>query len=69
MDVLERQELPLQERLKLLEHADPKVREIGQALIDPSQVIEYGDVKEAVESIRLWEEETRGSEDQQRSYA
>jgi len=38
MDVLEQQELPPEERLKLLKEADIVVRQIGEALIDPSQI-------------------------------
>jgi hypothetical protein len=70
MDVLEQQELPAEERRKLLDEADPKVQEIGEALIDnaASQTIEDPDVREAVDSIRRWADETKRSEEQ-RSYA
>lgn len=62
MDVLEQKELPLEERRKLLEEADPKVREIGEALIDSGQVSHDPDVSEAVESIRRWAEEIKRTE-------
>jgi hypothetical protein len=70
MDVLEQRELPAEERHKLLGDADPKVQEIGEALIDnaPSQTIEDPDVREAVDSIRRWADETKRSEEQ-RSFA
>lgn len=73
MDVLEQKELPLADRRKLLEKADPKVREIGEALIDPGQISQDPDVSEAVESIRRWAEEIKRSEkphdDEQNVYA
>jgi hypothetical protein len=70
MDVLEQRELPAEERRKLLRDADPKVQEIGEALIDnaPGQTIEDPDVREAVDSIRRWADETKRSEEQ-RSFA
>jgi hypothetical protein len=69
MDVLEQKELPPEQRRQLLEGADVEVRKIGDALIDPNQDIADADIKEAVDSIRRWAEETKRSEEQQRSYA
>ena len=69
MDVLEQQELTPEERLKLLDKADPVVRQIGEALIDPSQMTNDPDIKEAVEQIRQWAEETTKIQEKQRLYA
>jgi hypothetical protein len=69
MDVLQQQELPVEERRKLLDEADPVVRQIGEALINPGQVIDNPDIQEAVDSIRRWADETKQSEDKQRLYA
>jgi len=69
MDVLEQQELPPEERRKLLDKADPVVRQIGEALIDPSQTSNDPDVQEAVAQIRQWAEETQKIEEKQRLYA
>jgi chaperonin cofactor prefoldin len=63
MDVLEQKNLHPEERRKLLEGAAPVVRKIGEALIDPSQVVEDEDVKEAVDSIQRWAKETKRSEE------
>jgi chaperonin cofactor prefoldin len=68
MDVLEQQELPPEERLKLLDEADPVVRQIGEVLIDQSR-ISNTDIKEAVEQIRQWAEETTKIQEKQRLYA
>jgi len=69
MDVLEQQELKPEERLKLLEKADSVVRQIGEALIDPSQMSNDPDIREAVEQIRQWAEETTKIQEKQRLYA
>lgn len=69
MDVLEQQELPPEERRKLLDKADPVVRQIGESLIDPSQMSSDPDIKEAVEQIRQWAEETTKIQEKQRLYA
>lgn len=69
MDVLEQQELPPEERRKLLDEADPVVRQIGEALIDPSQISTDPDIKEAVEQIRRWADETTKIQEKQRLYA
>jgi hypothetical protein len=69
MDVLEQQELTPEERRKLLDKADPVVRQIGEALIDPSQMTNDPDIKEAVEQIRQWAEETTKIQEKQRLYA
>jgi hypothetical protein len=62
MDVLEQEKLPVEERRRLLEDAEPEVRKIGEALINPDQPIEDPDVREAVESIRQWVRESMRSE-------
>jgi hypothetical protein len=69
MDLLEQQELSLEERRKLLDGATPVVRQIGEALINPNQEIENSDIKEAVESILRWANETEKIEEKQRLYA
>jgi hypothetical protein len=69
MDVLEQQELPPEERLKLLDEADPVVRQIGEVLIDQSRISNNPDIKEAVEQIRQWAEETTKIQEKQRLYA
>ena len=69
MDVLEQQELPPEERRKLLDEANPVVRQIGEALIDPSQMSNDPDIKEAVEQIRQWADETTKIQEKQRLYA
>jgi hypothetical protein len=73
MDLLEQTNLSENERLKLLDGADEPVREIGQALLNPGQNIEKADIREAVEQIRLWAEETQEIEEKiekkQRQYA
>ena len=69
MDVLEQQELPPEERRKLLDEANPVVRQIGEALIDPSQKSNDPDIKEAVEQIRQWADETTKIQEKQRLYA
>lgn len=69
MDVLEQQALPAEERRKLLEEADPVVRQIGEALIDPNQVSDDKDIREAVQQIRQWADETTKIEEKQRLYA
>lgn len=69
MDVLEQQELPPEERRKLLAEADPVVREIGEALINPNLTIDNADIREAVESIKRWANDTRQTEEKQRLYA
>jgi hypothetical protein len=63
MDLLEQTDLSENERLKLLDGADGHVREIGKALLNPDEEIKNGDVKEAVEQIRLWADETKKIED------
>jgi chaperonin cofactor prefoldin len=69
MDVLEQQELPPEERLKLLDEADPVVRQIGEVLIDQSRISNNPDIKEAVEQIRQWAEETTKIQEKQLLYA
>jgi hypothetical protein len=69
MDVLEQDKLPPEERRKLLDEATPVVRQIGEALINPNHGIEDPDIKEAVESIRRWADETEKIEEKQRLYA
>ena len=73
IDLLEQTDLSDNERLKPLEGADEQVREIGKALLNPRQPIEKADIKEAVEQIRLWAEETHEIEEKiekkQRQYA
>lgn len=69
MDVLEQQELPPEERRKLLAEADPIVRQIGEALINPTLAINDAEIKEAVESIKRWADDTRQIEEKQRLYA
>jgi hypothetical protein len=59
MDVLEQRDIPLEERRKVLQDADPQVRQIGEALIDPNQIIENNEIRETVEAIRHWSEESR----------
>lgn len=66
MDVLEQQDLSDEKRNQLLDEADPIVRQIGEALINPNLVIQNPDIKEAVESIRRWADETEKSEERQR---
>ena len=66
MDVLEQQDLPDEQRNQLLDEADPIVRQIGEALINPNLVIQNPDIREAVESIRRWADETEKSEERQR---
>jgi hypothetical protein len=65
MDVLEQQELSPEELRQILDQADPTVREIGEALVNPNQEIHDPDIKEAVESIRRWAEETKEIEEKQ----
>ena len=69
MDVLEQQELAPEERRKLLDEANPVVRQIGEALIDPSLMSNDPDIKEAVEQIRQWADETTKIQEKQRLYA
>lgn len=73
MDLLEQTNLSDGERLKLLAGADENVLEIGKALLNPSEKIEKPEIREAVEQIRLWTEETKKIEDKieekQRLYA
>ena len=73
MDLLEQIDLPENERLNLLNGADEQVLEIGRALLNPNQAIEKADIREAVEQIRLWADETKKIEDRieekQRLYA
>jgi hypothetical protein len=69
MDVLEQQELSPEERCKLLNEANPVVRQIGEALIDPTQMSNDPDIKEAVEQIRQWADETTKIQEKQRLYA
>jgi hypothetical protein len=70
MDVLEQKELSAEERRKLLDDAaNPVVRQIGEALIDPSQTSNDADIREAVEQIRQWAEETEKIEEKQHLYA
>lgn len=69
MDVLEQQQLPPEERQKLLDEADVVVRQIGEALIDPSKTSDDPDIREAVAQIRQWAEETQKIEEKQRLYA
>ena len=69
MDVLEQQELAPEQRRKLLEGADPVVQQIGEALIDPGQTTDDPAIKEVVEQIRQWAEETKKIEEKQRLYA
>ena len=73
MDLLEQTDLPDNERLNLLNGADEQVREIGRALLNPTQVIDKADIREAVEQIRLWADETnkiqQKIEEKQRMYA
>jgi hypothetical protein len=69
MDVLEQQELPPEERRNLLTEADPVVRQIGEALINPNLEINDAEIKEAVESIRRWADDTREIQEKQRLYA
>jgi hypothetical protein len=73
MDLLEQTNLSEGERLKLLDGSDEKVLEIGKALLNPNQKIETPDIREAVEQIRQWADETRQIEDRieekQRLYA
>jgi hypothetical protein len=63
MDLLEQTDLSQIERLKLLDGTDEKVREIGGALLNPNQPIEKADIREAVEQIRQWADETRKIEE------
>ena len=65
IDVLEQQALEPKERRKFLDDADPTVREIGEALINPTQEIDDPDIKEAVESILRWADETKEIEEKQ----
>ena len=73
MDLLEQTNLSEDERLKLLDGADEKVVEIGKALLNPNQTIENADIREAVEQIHLWANETekieQKIEEKQRQYA
>lgn len=73
MDLLEQTDLPDNERLNLLNGADEQVREIGRALLNPTQTIDNADIREAVEQIRLWADETnkiqQKIEQKQRLYA
>ena len=73
MDLLEQTDLPDNERLNLLTGADEQVQEIGRALLNPNQRIEKPDIREAVEQIRLWANETekieQKIEEKQRQYA
>jgi len=68
IDLLEQANLSEDERLNLLDGADEQVREIGKALLNPDQTIENPDIKEAVESIRRWADETKQIEEKQRLY-
>ena len=49
------------------------MREIGKALLNPNEIIEKPDIREAVEQIRIWAEETKEIEkkieEKQRQYA
>ena len=65
MDVQEQQELSPEELRQILDQADPTVHEIGEALVNPNQEIHDPDIKETVESIRRWAEETKEIEEKQ----
>lgn len=54
IDVLEHDDLPQTERLKLLDGADHDVLEIGKALIDPTLDIQDDAIREAVTQIQNW---------------
>jgi len=69
MDLLERNDLPENERLDLLNGADEQVLEIGRALLNPAQTIDKSDIREVVEQIRLWVHETKRIEEKQHLYA
>lgn len=73
MDLLEQTDLADNERLSLLNGADKQVREIGRALLNPTQKIDNAEIREAVEQIRLWADETnkiqQKIEEKQRLYA
>ena len=69
MDVLEKQEHSPEDRLNLLTTANPVVRQIGEALINPNVAIDVPEIKEAVESIKRWADDTRESEEKQHLYA
>lgn len=69
MDVLEQHDLPPEERRELVIGAKADVRKIAEALIYPDQIIDDPDIKEAVESIRRWADETKKIEEKQRLYA
>jgi hypothetical protein len=73
MDLLEQTDLTDNERLNILNGADEQVREIGRALLNPTQTIDNADIREAVEQIRLWADETnkiqQKIEEKQRLYA
>ncbi len=63
VDVLEQGDLPAHERLRLLDNVDPKVREIGEALINSSTTNLDPDVQDAVNAIRRWAEQTEVPEE------
>jgi len=63
LDVMEPQALEPGERERLLEGAKPEVRAIADALTHPGRPIEDAEIREAVESIQRWNEETRLSEE------
>ena len=67
IDVMEQQELEPEERTKLLEGATPEVLAIADALRSPNRPIADPEIKEAVESIRRWAQETKLSEEHESS--
>jgi predicted nuclease of restriction endonuclease-like RecB superfamily len=73
MDLLEQTDLSPDQRLKILDGADEQVRQIGKALLCPNQRIEDEDIREVVEQIHLWTDETKKIEakikEKQRQFA
>ena len=63
--LINQQELSPEELRQILDQADPTVHEIGEALVNPNQEIHDPDIKETVESIRRWAEETKEIEEKQ----
>jgi hypothetical protein len=64
VDVLEQDELLPQERLALLEGASPEVREIGEALINLGKKIDDPEIRDAVDAILRWADQTKPAEEQ-----